>query len=234
MSASGKSRVEQIKDVLNWHFAGLDEGEIIAHAHQLDRTLATAGALQSLERSNTDPAKDREKILKAAKNIAVAKKALASVGWHGQKALIDVVLPLVGESDRQFLQNSGSRFAAKDQINTILEQLEDGLSAAIQAVDLDGKSVMSDIRDHPQQNSFNKSKPRETLARGFAAKCAQKYYQITGLMPTVRTGYEEVSHTAYGPFFEFVKDVFPAAGITASPETWAREAVKEFSPKSVK
>jgi hypothetical protein len=54
------------------------------------------------------------------------------------------------------------------------------------------------------------------------------YHIVTGVPPT-RRNRTDYGHKSYGPFLEFVEDVFKLAGITAPAADYARKACKEFN-----
>jgi hypothetical protein len=58
----------------------------------------------------------------------------------------------------------------------------------------------------------------------FTRELGKVFLLYTGNKPTIRTRDSEV----YGPFYEFVKDIFRILQISASPETRARAAVKDM------
>jgi hypothetical protein len=66
------------------------------------------------------------------------------------------------------------------------------------------------------------------LARGVSRILAFDYSDLTGKPPTVTTDSYLPGYPAGGEFFEFVRAVFLALGIEASPETWARSAAQAW------
>jgi hypothetical protein len=73
---------------------------------------------------------------------------------------------------------------------------------------------------------------QDFLARGVSLILASDYSTLTGSPPTVTTYPYLRGHPAGGRFLEFVKAVFLALGINASPETWARYAAREWRERT--
>jgi len=71
-----------------------------------------------------------------------------------------------------------------------------------------------------------RGRKRAEREASLTSEIAKVYWRHTGQVPTIRTDYE--TGKVYGPFFEFVGDIFAALGVTASPESQARAAVAEW------
>jgi hypothetical protein len=88
--------------------------------------------------------------------------------------------------------------------------------------DLIARSERSDVPELPK----NAGRGRREVAdeAKFTRELGKVFLLYTGNKPTIRTRDSEV----YGPFYEFVKDIFRILQISASPETRARAAVKDM------
>lgn len=219
--------------VLRDHFPSIDEESLIREAENLVSEQSAASSFERLERANTPPEKDQEHIRKAGNSIRSARNHLSKVGWHGRKTLSQVVLPLLQGSSRDYVANSGANSAGWEELLRIVEHLDAGLSNAAEEVNLVGKSVMTAFDDGPENQSFNQKKHSKTTAKYVSRECARIYSRFTEKNPTVPNRQvphaQGMSNEAYGPFLDFVAATFAAAEIDASPEAWAKAAVKEFS-----
>ena len=63
------------------------------------------------------------------------------------------------------------------------------------------------------------------LARGVARILAHEFHTLTGDNPTITVNSYAAGNTAGGPFLDLVTGIFGVLGITASPETFARQAI---------
>lgn len=70
-------------------------------------------------------------------------------------------------------------------------------------------------------------RPRKPEAQMIARRCARLFHALTGKPATIVTK----DGVARGPFLAFVRDVFRILEIDASPETWAKRAVKDRRPE---
>ena len=225
-----------MQTVLKTHFPSVDEAEREREADNLISHRSTAYSLERLEKANTPPTKDQERIHSASNAVRSAHNHLSKVGWHGQKTLGEVVLPLLDGSRRDYVANSGANSAGWDELLQIIKHLEASLAKAAEAVDLDGKSVMTVFDAGPEAEEFNNKKHSKTTAKFFSFECADAYFRMTGKDPTVSNRQiphaQGMSNEAYGPFLDFVADAFRAAEVGASPETWAKAAVRNFRSKN--
>lgn len=74
------------------------------------------------------------------------------------------------------------------------------------------------------------TKPSKRQAREVANRLARCYQTLTDKKPTVSTRTSgDSGPKAYGPFLEFVTDMFMALDIDARPERFSRVAAKDFS-----
>lgn len=78
------------------------------------------------------------------------------------------------------------------------------------------------------------TKQPDTASAALALTAARAFHSITGRKPTMVSGHRQMAH---GPFIDLVAAVFHAGGIDASPEVYAKQAVRvlreEFDRRSV-
>lgn len=231
-----EAQKKRLADELCHLFPELSNSEAMGHANHLQRERSIALALQHIENSNNKPETDLKHLLKAAKAMAVAKKSIEELGWYGQENLAHVVAPLLEQTDARFLMNSGARQLSKEALLEKVGLLAEGLREAAAAVNPDAKGVMTAFGEEPEYEGFRESKHKKVAAELLAGECAQLFYKIAGSKPTVANKQVTVGYTrgqkAYGPFLHMVTVVFNVLGEDGSPETWAKKAVKNFSPRA--
>jgi hypothetical protein len=102
------------------------------------------------------------------------------------------------------------------------------------AIELREAVERADVSDVPA--TLRRGRHRDDFAKRIAAYLASEFQFLTGCRPTmrVRTDAHAQSGTAYGPFLEFVTNVFRAMGIKAAPESFARAAVNTLKRRDRK
>ncbi|CUH45417.1 hypothetical protein [Ruegeria atlantica] len=207
----------------------IGDNDLRIHVGKLEQRYSTASVVQDMDRSDRDPKKDIEDIEKAANSLAAAAKQLERVGWHGRKRFPQVLKCFFPDHDAEFAVPKSDKQAKKDLVES-LNVMSDILNSAAASINPNAFSVYTAFGDGPEFETINKRKRTEIVAIHVARECASVFHTITGSAPTVITASHERGYPAYGPFLAFVADVFSATHIMASPETWARNAVKDFSP----
>jgi hypothetical protein len=207
--------------VLECHFPDIETKDIADHAEVMRRSASFNKAFEEIDHANTDPGKDRACIAKAASHLEKATKLLGQVGWHGQKTLSHPLEEILSAHKVQFGTELMSNHKVKGVLLEHIQLLGKLLTEASEKVNVSGMSVIT------PSGEFNSAKPKKLFARYVAIDCAKLFQELTTMPPKVRT--ESSSGKAYGPFLDFVSDVFEALEISASPEVWARAAEKEFS-----
>lgn len=222
-------RSKALAPVMVKHFPSLNDNEAEAKARELSGNLGTALALQTIERSDRPAKKDIDSLEKALKAFEKAKRHIDELGWHGTKILPAALRTSLPDPVEFGLIYPESNFQAQEALSNLITSLCEGIRSEIPKINPDAKSVNAAFGDGPEFEEVKQTKPAETAAMLFSGECAGVFYEVTGERPTVRT--DPLSGEAYGPFLDFVKAAFNACEITASPETWARRAHKDFSPK---
>lgn len=209
-----------IQEVLTKHF----EEVTASVAEEIYDEWVAADAMQKLERSDRFPSEDKRNLELAAKQIDQASEKLRRTGWHGDKALAPMVARVAFADRQQQTSNLMDAMSAVAFLSKHLAEIASSLRTAASEIDEDGGSVVAAL-DATAAAGFARGRPRETAARWVASKCAEIYFQQTGSQPSVIVPF--AGGPAYGPFLEFVSDMFRAVGISASPENHAKEASKE-------
>lgn len=176
----------------------------------------TAVGLQSIERSNRTGAADIKSLQVAAWHLRRCVSSLKPVGWHGGEQLIPLASRLLRPEHpgRPVIPITE---AATDVAN-ILEEISAELDAASEQVTPDAPPIFEYL-----DKGRPKGRPTETIADFTAQECASVFKEVSGKRPTVSTDPNSYGNQAYGPFLDFVTEVFSELGIEASPETWARD-----------
>ncbi len=115
-------------------------------------------------------------------------------------------------------RNSLSRFENLDDGQRQPGKIEGDLAKLIRVAR--ASTSKDDIR-----SSSPRGRPEMRGPKQIAKSAAKAFAALTGNRPTVGTN--PTNNKAYGPFLDFLTDVFDALQIDASAEYLAREAVKE-------
>lgn len=211
----------KMAETLRLHFPAADEDKRAAALSRLFSIDNLANSFQRLERSVRPAKKDVESLLKIQKLLLSASKELKEVGWYGAVPLHNTL-----NADAQALTSSKTnapRIVSK-QIEAIAEQV----AIAAREAPIHGETIYDDVLIGAANPSRN-SKPSEFRATRVAVECAKVFHALGGQKPSVNTraGVRDEG-TAYGPFLDFVTDVFETLGISASPEARARAACAEW------
>lgn len=161
---------------------------------------------------------------KISKYLSKASEELKLVGWHGCKALQEPACELANKLHDQHWLVSVEVLGSRNVLSKHIEGIARQIDASGKRIVQDAPSVNTAFGEGPEFGRRT-GKPTKTAALFSAAECAKAYHALSDAKPTVRTK----DGTAYGPFLEFVTDIFLALDIEASPETWARIAAKENS-----
>jgi hypothetical protein len=96
-------------------------------------------------------------------------------------------------------------------------------------LELGARHVAEGLRQwlEESENKSHRGKKTDPDINQLAKSLGPLYHIVTGASPT-RRNRTDYGHKPYGPFLEFVEDVFKLAGITAPATDYARKACKEF------
>jgi hypothetical protein len=96
-------------------------------------------------------------------------------------------------------------------------------------LELGARHVAEGLRQWLEEsgNKSHRGKKTDPDINQLAKSLGPLYHIVTGVPPT-RRNRTDYGHKPYGPFLEFVEDVFKLAGITAPATDYARKACKEF------
>ena len=118
---------------------------------------------------------------------------------------------------------------ARSEIGNSIKELASGVEEAITQIDPNGASVNTAFGDGPEFEKFG-TKVAKSGARFLAQECFRAFTALSEDRPAVRTDLQYAE--AYGPFHEFVTNIFEALEIDASAEAFAREACAELRQES--
>jgi len=213
----------KLEAVLAKHYQDASDDIIKHHANEIYGSYSASAFLQKNERSNHRPQQDIDCIEKAMQNMKRAGSSLRKVGWHGGNALIPMAQKFKGEGDpehwKALVGNAESANVVADKIRNMIA----GLAEAKEQISLDAAPVF----DYLGEDFSNGGQPAKTTAHFVAKQCATVFQALSGNPPTMITEAHNRGHYARGPFLEFVKDIFEAFALDASPEGMARKVIKE-------
>ncbi|WP_294613055.1 hypothetical protein [uncultured Roseovarius sp.] len=217
-------------EMLPKHFEGIKDGEGVAR--ELLSHLSVSAAMEEMESNDKPPNKDFENLDKAARYIERASSSLRRVGLHGSVGMVEILQRVFPEMSRHGFGSAGSMQTARGILVDHLEKIQAELEKARDSIDLAGRSFNTAFGEGDEFEEFSGvGKQKKSTARFFALELAYVYYAESGKIPVVNTNPYDRGNPAYGAFFSFVSDAFEAVEISASPEFWARQACKDFSPK---
>ena len=217
--------IPKLEKVLREHFPDAQDEVISRCANKIFEEGAVGADLSELAKRDKAPKADIENIEKAAKNLRLAAEKLEAVGTHGGGQLLETAKWLqksIGNGPAGLLAapaDAGSIIAKV--LRSMMTMLEDCAAR----VPGDGGSTTEAIG-----MVINGGQPQKLAARYSAEVAGVVFAELSGHAPTVATN--SADNKAYGPFLDFVSDVFKAAGIEASAEVWARKVVKELGVKN--
>ena len=236
---SAEDTYSKISDVLRNHFGNASEDALKAAALDINSDFGVWSSIEFMERSDTDPAKDIELINKSISYLKKAQDALSKVGWYGCKAMEPIakaeIKKEIGHSFREEMDDGSfvwpvdGRSSRATTIN-LINELEKKLTEAKNQIDPNAPSLWTALDEGAERQK--RVKPKETVACDIAKACGKQFYELTGQRPTVSTNPYKTGRPAYGPFLDFVNDIFSALEISASAEVWAKNACKELSRKN--
>lgn len=218
--------------VLKKHFSPVSDAEAKNISDGLIGTFEAASALQEIESSDRDPKKDIKSLEKAVRALATAQMCIEQLGWYGQ-ATLPVVLRETVPNPVDFgliYPNSGAQ--AQEALAGLLASFGRNLKGAVLQIAPDAPSVNTAFGEGPDFEIRRNTKTVKTAAAFLARECGTAFFRLTGEHPTVSTDYSSTGNPAYGPFLDFVSDVFTECNVNASAETFARKAGKDFSDQN--
>ena len=246
----------QIQSCLKKHFHSSIESQVIAETDAIYQSWRASKALQEKSRTNKNPNEDIRWLEKAAKHVSHAANAVRKVGWYGGKAIDEQQLEkaltkedelLVARYKREMAKISSKNNSQKgryvelpspnDQQDNLkptksfqnLQKVED-LAAELdimcsRLIEV-ANSVCKDATLIPKSNF----RPTEDTAYFVCKLCSKCFETLSGMKATVRTRFDD--NSAYGPFLDFVSDIFDVLLIKASAETFSRMVCAELSART--
>lgn len=214
--------VPTIAEVIKNHFGRADVEKRNEWATRIYQDFSLSRGLEDIERSDRASERDIASLANALKHLNKAITCLEEVGWHGGKALQQPAIEL-NKQTRAFVYGVGV-IEAPSVIAEQIASLATVIEEAKERIPTDAPSVNSAFGEGPGYERKT-TKANKTAAKLVARTCADAFRDLSGVRPTVRTKVDD--HTAYGPFLNFLKEIFDILALKASAETWAREATKD-------
>lgn len=204
----------QLIDLLVRHLGLKDERKQRQYANSLMTVRAIGRGWESTLRADKTADNDRKALAGAATQVERAVAILETLGWRGGNALSSA------DHSAKGLVEGATSF---ERIEETLMSISESLRAAIAIITDEGSEANNeDVRSF----SPRRGSPPKHHARFVALHCARLFEIETGRLAAVRTRALPQAE-AYGPFLDFVTDVFGALEIEASAETHAREAAAQ-------
>jgi hypothetical protein len=204
-------------------FPHAEEAQVAEWAERIYEDYTIGTALEGIQRDDKSSSHDIEAFFRAINQVRRAGNSVRSVGWHGRKALGDTFsqtkLPI-------FLAIKDMPVSATP-LEDMLDSIVDFLQACVKNIAEDAPSINSAFGDGP---GFDRrmTKHAAYCAKLVSVRTAETFQYLAGEAPTLRTEYG--SGVAYGPFYEFLSDIFKVLGISASVVHWARHALSMKEP----
>lgn len=157
-----------------------------------------------------------DQLTKAAKSLEVARSSLKELDSLAREALSRQMAGMLFPDDFDPIGSVGAwtplGYAER------VEQFEKTLADFTQQVELTDTAIGAKTVRH------GRGAPRKDGPRAVASHCLLVYQQYVG-MPR-HPSWDDYTSETYGGFYSFVKDIFEAAGVDASPEEMSKQAIK--------
>lgn len=214
----------EIKNLLNSHFPSSSDEEQEYWISEIYNSWTAVKALETIERSDRPATNDIQSLAKIENLLRKAVAEFELVGWHGCKALQDGATDLLNTHDDPHWPIQSQLLGSETVFSNRLEELAAKVALAKSQIPEDAQSINSAFGEGLGFKRTN-SKPTKTTAEHVAIECAYAFEALTDQKAAVRTSSSD--GRAYGPFLDFVNDTFRTLDISASAETWARNARKK-------
>ncbi|MBL6427873.1 MAG: hypothetical protein HOY44_10140 [Maritimibacter sp.] len=206
---------EKLASIMRTAWPDADASAIEGWAYEIRSSSSVSGALEQLEQMDRDPNKDIKDLGAVSRSLRAAQKKLIKVGHEGGWALLNSSVQAHAPSAAP---NAGRAIEA---LSRLLDEIATGVEEAARLVDPQAASTDA-IFDSALTERRAPSRPKKTQASFVALECYDAFTDLSGREARVATD----GGKAYGPFLDFVTSSFAALNIEASPETWARNAVR--------
>lgn len=157
-----------------------------------------------------------DQLTKAAKALEIARSSLKELDSLAREALSRQMAGMLFPDDFDPIGSVGA-WTPLGYTGGV-DHLEKTLADFIQQVALTG-SAIADKTVRQGRGAPTKDGPRAV-----ASHCLLVYQQYVGVPR--HPSWDDYTSETYGGFYSFVKDVFEAAGVDASPEEMSKQAIK--------
>jgi hypothetical protein len=212
----------KIAAALRQSFPDAEEGQILRWAGEIYDSWTPSAALDTLQRNDKPPEKDKDSLNRAFAHLSRAAELLKEVGYHGGKQLVPIAQDIEGVRRRR--RFGVSSVEAPLIISEILCELANKIQMAESHIPEDAPSINSAFGDGPGFGRHT-GRPRNGAARAVAGRCRNAFWELTGTRATVITN--SMDSKASGDFLNMLQNVFAAMDIKASAETWARFVTRQ-------
>jgi hypothetical protein len=221
----------RIAEVLRNHFPKTSQSDVNYWAKEIYSEWSFADSVQRIERSDVTSKRDIAELITAIRHLEKASKNIGRIGWHGGKTLQGTANKIpTKDYGPPGMQPYRSILEAPSVVSIMLRGIAEDLRTAVGEIPLDASPVNSAFGEGPEFER-HVGTPTKTAAKYTAKICADAYQSLSGKKPTIIVDPIRKNNLAGGPYLQLVDDVFSILEITASPESAARMAVKEKTPK---
>jgi hypothetical protein len=157
-----------------------------------------------------------DQLTKAAKSLEVARSSLKELDSLARESLSRQVAGILFPDDFDPIGSVGAwtPLAYAERV----EQFEKTLADFTQQVELTSSAIGGKTVRH------GRGAPTKDGPRAVASHCLLVYQQYVG--EPRHPSWNDYTSETYGGFYTFVKDIFVAAGMDASPEEMIKQAIK--------
>lgn len=210
---------------LDHHFPDSDIETRRSKVNDLGIYFSIALANQMVDRSKINPRADIRDLDRALKHLVRAEKLIGSIGWHGGEALKPFAenrakgnVPRV----KGYQKRPPLRVHAPSMFSDAIRDLRLDIEKASEKIDPEDIAPIDPLQSHQSTG-----RPRAIQAMESARACAIVYQDLTGKRPARRIQWDTGS--AYGPFHDFVEDIFRVLELSESAEHAIHAAMKTLS-----
>lgn len=225
MEPFDQSRKDEFVKLLLKHFPQ-EESALLQHSAEFLSGGAEHGYFGDLKIERRNVLSDELKIvLRIERNLQEVISAIGTLGPSGKATLVTTwnEAPL---GEKMKVSFEYERY--EPWFEELVEEAESYLATPLELA----KAMREDLEAKLDGWKRRPGRPSKTEAAIIAEKCASCFSAFSDQEPAVTVDTRD--HSAKGPFYDFVADVFKAHGISASVETFAKAAGKNQKEKNSK
>lgn len=214
MSENDRSGVELSLDaILHRHFPGADAEIARKYAEEIYLTFIAGHGLDEMQSVEKTADKDIEHLAKIVRDLRRVSKSLDKTGLQGRSALYDYANEIANPENPVYasVDIKGVPSVIAGKIDEIADRIEDEANR----IGPDTLSVSEILGGHKKLG-----RPIHITAQLVARRCKRVFEDLGDAPATRRSDWR--TGKSYGPFLEFVEEVFKALGIEANAEAAIR------------